>query len=46
VKIIKGNPLLVDAAREAAIQWRYTPFMNCGQPVEMGSFEHVKFPPK
>ena len=46
VKIVEGNPLLVDAAREAVMQWRYTPFMNCGEPVEMGSFEHVKFPPK
>ena len=46
VKIVEGNPLLTDAAIEAVMQWRYTPFMNCGQPVEMASFEHVKFPPK
>jgi TonB family protein len=46
VKIAEGNPLLVDAAREAVMQWRYTPFMNCGEPVEMGSLEQVKFPPK
>jgi len=46
VKIVEGNPLLVDAAIQAAKQWRYTPFMNCGKPVEMQTFEHVKFPPQ
>lgn len=45
VKIVEGKPLLIDAAIKAAMQWRYTPFMNCGKPVEMQSFEHVKFPP-
>jgi len=43
VEIVEGNPLLVDAAKEAFLRWQYTPFLNCGQPVEMGSFEHVKF---
>jgi hypothetical protein len=43
VEIIEGDPLLVDAAKEAFMRWQYTPFMNCGRPVEMGSFEHVKF---
>lgn len=43
VEIVEGNPLLVDAAKEAFMRWQYTPFLNCGQPVEMGSFEHVKF---
>jgi Gram-negative bacterial TonB protein C-terminal len=46
VRNMKGNPLLVDAAREAVMQWRYTPFMNCGEPVEMGSAEQIKFPSK
>jgi hypothetical protein len=43
VEIVEGNPLLVDAAKEAFMRWQYTPFLNCGRPVEMGSFEHVKF---
>ena len=43
VEIISGDPLLVDAAKQAMMQWRYTPFMNCGEPVEMRSIEHVKF---
>ncbi len=46
VKIFEGNPLLVDAAKQAAMGWRYTPFMSCGKPVEMQSFERVEFPPK
>ena len=46
VKISEGNPLLVDAAKQAAMQWRYMPSMNCGKPVEMQSLERVKFPPK
>jgi TonB family protein len=45
VKIVEGKPMLTDAAIKAAMQWRYSPFMNCGKPVEMQSFEHVKFPP-
>lgn len=45
IDIVDGNPLLVEAAKAAVMQWRYTPFMNCGKPVEMQSMEHVKFPP-
>jgi TonB family protein len=43
VEIIEGDPLLVDAAKQAIMRWHYTPFMNCGQAVEMRSMEHVKF---
>ncbi len=43
VEIIEGPPSLVAAAREAVLQWRYEPFMNCGQPVEMRDIVHVKF---
>src|SRR5262249_50380370 len=43
VEIVSGDPELVDAAKQAVMQWRYTPFMNCGRPVEMRSMEHVKF---
>jgi TonB family protein len=45
VKVIEGDPLLVEAATKAAMQWKYTPFMRCGKPVEMQSSEHVHFPP-
>jgi hypothetical protein len=45
VDILKGDPDLVDAARNAFLQWRYTPFISCGHAVEMSSVEHVNFPP-
>ena len=45
IDIVDGDPLLVEAAKKAVMQWRYTPFMNCSKPVEMRSMEHVKFPP-
>jgi TonB family protein len=45
IDIVDGDPLLVEAAKKAVMQWRYTPFMNCGTPVEMRSMEHLKFPP-
>jgi TonB family protein len=45
IDIAEGDPLLVEAAKQAVMQWRYTPFMNCGNPVEMRSMESVKFPP-
>jgi hypothetical protein len=46
VKIDEGNPLLIDAAKKAVMQWRYTPFVNCGNPVEMQTLEQVKFSPR
>jgi TonB family protein len=45
IDILDGDSLLVEASKKAVMQWRYTPFMNCGAPVEMRSMEHVKFPP-
>lgn len=33
VKVIKGHPLLVNAAKEAVMQWRYRPTLLNGQPV-------------
>jgi protein TonB len=32
---ISGHPLLVQAARDAAIQWTYTPMTLNGEPVEV-----------
>ncbi|HEY4840040.1 MAG TPA: energy transducer TonB [Candidatus Acidoferrales bacterium] len=46
VEIVDGDPLLVEAAKQAVMQWRYTPFVMCGKIVEMQSMEHVKFPPE
>jgi TonB family protein len=43
VEITGGPPELVEAAVKAFQQWRYSPFMNCGKPVEMRSGEHITF---
>jgi TonB family protein len=45
VEILYGDPLLYEAAGRAVVQWRYSPFMNCGKPVEMKTIERLKFPP-
>jgi TonB family protein len=34
LEILQGNPLLVDAAKDAAKQWRYTPTTLGGNPIE------------
>jgi TonB family protein len=43
VEIMTGDPLLADAAKKAFLQWRYTPFMNCGKPMEKRILEDVTF---
>jgi protein TonB len=34
LRVLSGNPILVSAAMEAARQWRFTPYMQNGRPVE------------
>ena len=34
VKVVKGHPLLVNAAKDAVMQWRYRPTLLNGQPVQ------------
>jgi protein TonB len=34
LRVISGNPLLVNAAMEAVKKWRYSPFLLGGKPVE------------
>jgi TonB family protein len=47
VDILSGNPLLLNAAREAVMQWHYyPPFLKCSQFVETTSMEYVWFPPR
>jgi TonB family protein len=45
VEILEGDPVLAPAAQDALTQWRFTPFMNCGQAVDMRVMKTVKFPP-
>jgi protein TonB len=35
LQLVRGHPLLVTAAREAILQWRYRPTTLNGEPVEV-----------
>jgi protein TonB len=35
LQLLRGHPLLVNAAREAILQWKYRPTMLNGEPVEV-----------
>ena len=35
LQLVRGHPLLVEAAKEAVLQWRYRPTLLNGQPVEV-----------
>jgi protein TonB len=35
LQLVRGHPLLVNAAREAILQWKYQPTMLNGEPVEV-----------
>ena len=35
LQVVRGHPLLVKAAREAVLQWKYRPTLLNGQPVEV-----------
>jgi protein TonB len=35
LQLVRGHPLLVEAARQAVLQWKYRPTMLNGQPVEV-----------
>jgi periplasmic protein TonB len=43
LEVISGNPLLVTAALDAVRQWRYSPTMLNGEPVEVETFITVVF---
>jgi protein TonB len=43
LKVISGDPLLVDAALEAARQWRYQPMQMNGKPAEVDTTIDVIF---
>ncbi len=35
LRLVRGHPLLVEAAREAVLQWKYRPTLLNGRPVEV-----------
>jgi TonB family protein len=41
--VVSGNPILVSAAVEAARQWRFSPYLQNGQPVETQAKIQVNF---
>lgn len=43
VSNMKGNPALFEAAKQAMLQWKFRPFMNCGKPVEGRTLQRVEF---
>jgi len=43
LQLVRGHPLLVQAARDAVLQWRYRPTLLNGQPVEVVTDIIVKF---
>ena len=43
LRVVSGNPMLVKAARDAVIQWRYRPYLLDGEPVEVETQITVNF---
>jgi periplasmic protein TonB len=43
LQLVRGHPLLVEAARQAVLQWRYRPTMLNGAPVEVATEITVNF---
>jgi periplasmic protein TonB len=41
--VLKGHPVLADAAKGAVEQWRYKPYLLEGKPVEVETEITVKF---
>lgn len=43
VKVLKGDPILAQAASEAVKQWKFKPFLLNGEPVELETNVKVVF---
>jgi len=43
LKVLSGSPLLREAALDAARQWRYSPYMLGGNPVEAETHITISF---
>jgi len=40
---IAGHPLLLQAAKEAVLQWQYRPYVLNGEPIEVETYIVVNF---
>lgn len=45
VEFVEGDPAFFTAAKEAAMQWQFIPWRNCGKPVMMRTIQNVIFTP-
>jgi periplasmic protein TonB len=43
--VVSGHPLLVEAALQAVVQWKFKPYQLNGEPVEVEAFITVPFHP-
>jgi len=43
VAVVKGDPMLTDAAMDAVKQWRFKPYLLNGEPIEVETTEAVSF---
>lgn len=43
LSVIKGHPLLINAARDAVRQWMYRPYILNGEPIEVETYIVVNF---
>lgn len=46
IRVVKGNPVLVKAVRDAVQQWRWEPYRLNGEAVELETTISVKFEPR
>jgi protein TonB len=43
IKVVRGHPLLKDAAVEAVRQWKYSPTLLNGEPIQVTATVTVNF---
>jgi protein TonB len=43
LKVVRGDPILAQAAVEAVQQWQYRPFLLNGEPVEVETTAKIIF---
>ncbi len=43
LSVIKGHPLLINAAKDAVRQWQYRPYVLNGEPIEVETYIVVNF---
>jgi protein TonB len=43
LRVLSGDPMLIEAARDAVMNWRYRPYLLNGKPVEVETTVNVVF---